>query len=414
MTAFFDLSSLIRAIFALWALSLCLVNIVSAALAFAKKKYRFFSIAILLFASIYFIWQVIFDLSLFEKTGTVTEVAKRMGEWNLGVWLVAFIALTVAAIFVLVYNIRYANNYVTPNSIKEYLDKMPCGVCCWRDNGRVLFYNVCMFRLCLAVTDEPLLNGNHFYEAVGEEIRNVDGELWRFACRDIIIGGERLHEMIASNVTIEYAKTQALEKDKAELSRLNSELQEYTLGIDETVRRQEILQAKVNIHDEMNRLMLSTMAAESGDAETLDEIFSLWEQNAFLLCMEAEGANDKYATERIKKLAEALKIKLKWQEIPSSLSEKQRVLFYSAAQEAVANAAKHAQAENMTIFFEEGEGKVACFFSNDGRIPVGPARLSGGLANLTRLAAEQGATISVDVDDRFTLSLTFEIEREKD
>jgi len=407
MVSFSQLSSLIRALFALWALLLCLINIVSGLLSMGKKRYLFSAISLVLFLPVFFMWQAIFDLSLTGKTdiATVTQLLCAV-KWVW--WLVAFCVLTVATSLLLIYNIRYKKNYITPNSIKLYLDKIPCGVCCWRDNGRVLFSNICMNELCRVLTHGPLLNGNQFFEAVAEGILTVEGKMWRFSCREITIGEERLHEMIASDITNEYAKTQALERDKAELSRLNKELREYTLGIDETVRKQEILQAKVNIHDEMNRLMLSTMVAESEDAETLDKIFSLWEQNALLLCMEGEDVADKKETTRLVELAEALKIRLSWEEdFLNELAEEQRSLFFSAAQEAVANAAKHAQAKKMELRYEKTEKEKRCIFSNDGVMPDDHVSFTGGLANLSRLAERQGATVSVAVGKDFTLTLTF-------
>ena len=323
MSSFFMLSAPLRAFFALWALILCLINIGSLLLSISKKRHLFSLLAFVLFVPVYFMWQVIFDLSLLGKTGTISSFGRTMCGIAWAWWLVAFLLSTLSTVFLFVYNIHYEKNFITPNSIKLYLDQVPCGVCCWRNNGRVLFSNICMNDLCVAITGGQLLNGNHFSEALADEILTVGEKQWRFTRREIIIDGERMHEMIATDVTVEYAETQALKKDKAELSRLNLELKEYTLSIDETVRHQEILQAKVNIHDEMNRLMLSTMVAESEDTGALDGIFALWEQNALLLCMEAEETSDKMAADRIEQLTEALKIRLIWkQELPTMLSEK--------------------------------------------------------------------------------------------
>ncbi len=401
MTSFGTLSSLIRALFALWALLLCLTNISSFLLAILKKRYLVSAIALILFLPVYFMWQAIFDFSLQGGVETVLFLCRVPWVW----WLITFIALTVAAAFVLGYNIRYEKNYVTPGTIKIYLDKMPCGVCCWRANGQVLFSNICMNELCLALTGGPLLSGNHFYDAVADGILTIKDKKWRFSCREITIGGERLREMIASDITAEYTKTQTLEADKAELSRLNLELKEYTLGIDETVRRQEILQAKVNIHDEMNRLMLSTMIAESEDSATLDHIFSLWEQNALLLCMEAENSEETIA--RIDRLAQSLKIRLIRPELPEFMTEEQRSLFFSAAQEALANAAKHARATTMEISFEEKEDTLCCHFSNDGSMPEREVNFCGGLSNLRRMAEEQNAALSVAIKETFILTIVF-------
>ncbi|MBR7092043.1 MAG: hypothetical protein IKI50_02525 [Clostridia bacterium] len=408
MTSLLTLSELTRSYFSLWALLLCLVCIFGIVLSVTQKRYRPAVFALPAFACGYLLWQVLFDLHLFGGTEGASAVSRKLGglPW---LWCPAALSvLTAAALWILLSVIRDEKRSVTPTAVKHCLDQMPCGVCCWRDSGRVLFSNICMNRLCIAVTGSPLLNGNQFYQAAAGGILTVGEKIWRFTCREILFDGERLHEMIASDVTAEYTETQVLEKDKAELSRLNRELREYTLSIDDAVRRQEILQAKVNIHDEMNRLMLSTMAADGEDAAALDPIFALWEQNALLVCMEADEVADTKAAARIEKLAEALKIRLIWRgTLPAALSEKQRSLFFSAAQEAIANAAKHAQAKTMEISFQQTGASFSCFFTNDGRIPDGEVRFTGGLANLALLAAKQGARICVHTDGTFSLSLQF-------
>ena len=412
MRAFYTMSALARSAFAMWALSLCLVDIVSALIAAVKKRYRYSTIALLLFAPAYLAWQVIFDLSLFGMNEGVSALCRVAGEWNTWLWVVALLVLSVGTVCSLVYNIRYEKNYITPGAIKVYLDGMPCGVRCWRENGRVLFSNIRMNELSVALTGAPLLNGNQFCATVSDGMMAIEDRMWRFVCRDIVYGGERLREMIASDVTTEYARTQALERDKAELAVLNLELTEYTRSIDETVRRQEILQAKVNIHDEMNRLMLSTVAAEGEDAETLDKIFALWQQNALLMCMSADETADKNAVTGVEKLAKALKVDIIWQGVlPATLTEDERSLFYSAAQEALINAAKHARATKLYVSVEETERGVRCRFTNDGILPAGEVRFGGGLGNLRRLAEEQGAVVDVEVGDRFALLLWFPVEK---
>ena len=414
MSAFYLLSAPVRAFFALWALLLCLSDIGSAVLTVVRKRYRFTVPALMLLAPVYFLWQVVFDLSLSGGTESAAEISRALSGFSWIGWFTVFVMLTLASVLLFGYNIRYDKTFITPGTIKQYLDKLPCGVCCWRDNGRVLFSNVCMNRLCTDVTGSPLLNGNHFRDAVKDGIMTVDGRVWRFSCREMLLDGVPLQEMIASDITTEYAKTRALEESKAELSRLNRELQEYYLGIDDAVRRQEILQAKVNIHDEMNRLMLSTTTANREDTAALDRIFSLWEQNTLLLCMEAGEAADAKAVNSLERLAEALNIRLVWQDaLPNVLSERQRSLFFSAAQEAIVNAVKHADAKTMTLSFADtGEG-LCCRFTNDGKTPGDAVRFTGGLANLSLLADKQGATVSVQPDKPFALLLCFPNKTER-
>ena len=408
MTAFASLSALARALFALWALLLCLVNIGSAVLASVRRRFRFAVLALLLFLPVYFLWQVIFDLSLSHRGGTAVPLSVALGGVPLLAWLLAFVLLTAASAVLFLRNLRFDRTFLTPGTIKIFLDGLPCGVCCWQESGWVLFSNVCMNRLCAAVTDGPLLNGNQFREAVSAGILTLNGTVWRFSCREMVLDGERLQEMIASDVTVEYAKTLTLERDRAELARLNEQLRSYYLSIDEVVSRQEVLQAKVNIHDEINRLMLSTTAADAGDEEELDRVFSLWEQNALLLCMEAGSDRDTRAIDSLERLAAALRLRLVWQgELPKALPERQRSLFFSAAQEVMANAVKHAAAMTVTLSFDESETALCCRFSNDGKAPFGPVSFTGGLRNLSLLAEQQGASVSVSAENGFTLSLCF-------
>ena len=407
MISFQALPSLTRSVFALWALALCIANIACGVHAASKKRYALMLPAAVLFIPVYLIWQMIFDISLFSGTESLTEVSRFAGELDLWVWLVVFSALAAASGVLIGYNIHFGRTAVTPGAIKLFLDKIPCGVCCYRDNGRVLFSNICINDICLSLTGAPLLNGNHFREAASGGIKNVSGKVWRFSFRDIVLQGETLHEITATDITDEYAHTRQLEKDRAELAQLNNELSEYYLSIDESVRHREILQAKINIHDEMNGLMLLTSATKSTDTEEIDRIFSLWARNALLLCREAAEVSGVRDIPDIRDLASALKLNVSWQEpVPEALSGEQRKLIFSAAGEAVINAVKHAGATDMSVNFEEDDLYYYCRFSNNGRLPKGDVHFTGGLANLARLAEKQGASVSVSSDKTFVLSLS--------
>lgn len=408
MISFAVFSPLVRSAFALLALLLCLNCIGSGVLAVVKKRFRFTAFAFLLFVPSYLLWQIIFDFSLSDKTGNVSQITEIVCSLSRAYWFYTFIVLTVLSAVLLLFNLKYDRTYITPGAIKTYLDKMPCGVCCWRENGRVLFSNICMNELCVSITNGALLNGNQFRDALGDGIQKVNGRVWRFLSREINVDGETLYEMIASDITAEYSKTETLEKDKAELSRLNDELREYYLSIDESVKRQEILQAKMNIHDEMNRLMLSTVSADKNDAVALDNIFSLWEQNALLLCMETDGRANIRQTDALDSLAKALGISVIWNgALPDSLNDKQNELFYFTAQEALINAVKHAGAKTFEISFEQSDSSLICRFSNDGKLPDGEVRFEGGLKNICLLAENHGATVHAETDKKFTLILKY-------
>lgn len=408
MTSFNMLSDFARAVFALWGLLLCLLSIGSAVLSAVRKRYAFIALALVILIPCYFMWQVIFDFSLFGGSENTSDLTLLMCGFSWVYWIAAFVVFTTAAVFLLAYNIHSDKTSVTPRTIKFYLDRVPCGICCFRESGMILFSNICMNNLCIDITGGRLLNGNQFREALADDILNVNGKVWRFSCNEIGLNGERLRELIATDITAEYAKTETLEKDKERLSRLNSELKDYYLSIDDAVRRQEILQAKMNIHDEMNRLMLSTVAADKDDIRSLDRIFSLWERNALLLCMESDKKTVKYNTDSLNSLSGALGIKLVWRgEMPEELDDNQRELLFITAQEAVINAVKHGKSKKMEISFQKTSEVVSCRFTNDGKMPTGEVRFEGGLANIGRLAEKQNASLYTEIGERFTLILEF-------
>lgn len=408
MTPMYLLSEFARSLFSLWSLIICLNSLFSLVRSVVLKRLRYAALALVPFACSYFLWQVLFDVHMLGGKEGEAAVSAALCSIPFIYWILMLLALTAAALVTRIAVNRYGRNSVTPDAVKQCLDRIPCGVCCFGDDGRVLFSNVCMNRLCVAVTGERLSDGRKLSDAANGLVVNAEGRKWRFTASELTFDGEKLHELIASDVTAEYAKTEALQKDKEELSTLNRKLKEYMLGIDESVRRREILQAKVNIHDEMNRLMLSTAAVASEDSAAEERIFSLWEQNALLLCMEADRSSDSEELTGIEKLGEALKVTIVWKnELPESLTDRRRELFFSAAKEAVVNAAKHAGAKQVEISFSETDDEIRCSFANDGKLPDGKVKFAGGLSNLSLLAKRQGGSIETDIGGVFKVSLVF-------
>lgn len=405
MTAFGALSFLLRTGFALWALILCAAGITGGVLSVAVKRYRciFLSLAALVPSCL--LWQVCYDLDLAVHS---TSLCIRLGGFPWLMWLVVLALLTLLSAWPILLCVRYAGRSITPLTIKRCADSMSCGICYWRENGHVIFANECMNRLCVSLTGEALMNGEHFRAAVSGDIVPIGDGVWSFTFRDLTFQGGALHEMVASDVSELHEKAEALRRDNETLSGMREELRAYGLRIDDTVRRQEILQAKVNIHDEMNRLMLSTVAMDIENEAELHRNFSLWERNALQLCLEADERKDENAAAQLAGMAQALGLRLVWREaLPDTITAQRRELFFLAAQEAVANAVKHAGAGQLRITFAQTEDEIRCTFENDGHVPQGAVRFTGGLANLSLLAAEQNARISAESGKTFRLSLCF-------
>lgn len=408
MTLFLELSFAGRAVFGLWTLLLCLAGIIGLVLACSVKRYFYALGSVLLFIPSYILWQVTVCFLYLSEQELTTLSAIWLGRLPYVVWSIVLLLLTGGFLVVLYQIKRYSEIYITPLTIEQCADELNCGICYWRNNGHVVFSNACMNSLSIQLTGKPLVDGIRLRKAITDTIMPVGDRVWQFSLRDVEYDKDMLHELIASDVTELYAESRTLEADNARLAKMNEDLKVYGLKIDEAVRRREMLQAKVNIHDEMNRLMLSTIAADIENDEELNRIFALWERNALLLCMESNEYSNKDAVKQLEELAQALGIQLLWNnELPESMTSKQRELFFAAAQEAITNAVKHAQAKMMKISFTETGTDIGCTFENDGVILEGDIHFTGGLANLAVLAEEQNASISAESGEKFRLSLRF-------
>ncbi len=408
MSLFLDLSEFLRGFYALWALLLCLLSLADIILSLTKRKYLLAGLSLVVFVMVYIFFQVVFDYSLREKRGGYSPLSEAMVSWPWVSWLLSFTSLTLLSFVLFARNIVYQRRDVSVNSIKTYLDQVDFGICWYKDSGRVVFSNIAMNELCLALTGSPLLHGGNLREAIKEEMMDIGEKKWRFHIRDITLKGEKMSEIIATDVTSEYQKTLILEEGKRELTRVKKELQDYYLSIDATVAHQEILQAKMNIHDEMNRLMLSSLALDHDSEEELERILRLWEENASLLSKEAEREKAGTLLRHIEELAQGLKIELTWDKSSfEALNIEQRRVLLLAAQEALTNAAKHGHATAMKVEVLKEENGLECRFKNNGDPSPKEVLFTGGLANLEEVCHQSGARLCASGGEEFVLSLHF-------
>ena len=165
-------------------------------------------------------------------------------------------------------NYKWNRTHITDFSIKEAVDLLPAGVCAYEDSGRLFIKNAVMERLCQAMTGELLLNGALFEKSVySYPTKEVMGdktiyvlpseEVIIFSKETLVIDGNRLTLLAAFDMTEEYAKTQILLQKRKAVQELNSKLMSYNRDIVSIITSQEILNAKVKIHDELGAGLLA-------------------------------------------------------------------------------------------------------------------------------------------------------------
>lgn len=375
------------------------------------KRTRHIVISSVLLITEYFLLQIISDILHRHADRENNELSFILGEINV-IWWLALIAVIMVISIVLAYFFKHwKEEYITPMSVKDSIDMLNAGLCYWEDGGRIILSNRKMDEICLALSGEMLLNGEKFYEYIETECMPMpDGTINYFYCNRVEFEDKQIHELVAVDVTELYKKNELLEQETISLQKMNESLRRYNQNIEETVRKQEILDAKVYIHDEMNRLMLVTTAnAETPMSEDdFREILTLWRNNAILLGAESDKFRVNTDITEVEKLADLLGIRLKWQgEQPGIMPDYVREVFIMIAGEAIANAVKHAEAKTLTIgIYKKGE-KLSIEISNDGKRPAADISMGGGLTNIKRMVEEKKGRFSVEAKEQFKMILIF-------
>lgn len=485
---FVECNSIFRALAATFSLLIVLGSVCNLVLSWKQKKERFFVGAVVTGSMGAFLFQAcraVSDLQMQSEIFGERQIVSYEGIIGLGylaefedisalasaTWLFALPAIVwVAGLSVLVglsawllrANLKWRERHITPLSIQESFEKLTEGLCYYRAGGQCILVNGRMHDVCRELTGHMLLNGEEFEENIlgvrqkemvalggsecGESIDEIgmerglkeagvimplkNGVVQAFSARQIEYHGEMLREIIATDVTDLYAKTLRLKEKNDRLKAFLQELQEYNDNIQDTVRREEILRAKMDIHDEMNRLLLfSRNAAAMGSEEEKRKALLAWKSNALLLCKETEGAQmaGGVATDALRDLgaiARSMGTKLVCVGNLEHASQQAVKLFVLATREALNNAVKHAGARHLFVSVEEDAKGMTVTYSNDhaeseeqGSLGTqekneGQQRKSekqgngieaGGLKNLRQKLEEAGGVMEVRSEPEFRL-----------
>ena len=187
------------------------------------------------------------------------------------------IALSLWACFFL---LRRPRRQLSPVSIKESCDHLPCALCFAWESGQPCLKNLKMDELSHLLTGEALLNANAFWEVIEPQpIATLsNGQTWSFERRQMEMSGRIVYQITGMNITEEARLRQELEKDNLRLQAMNRRLRQYGRDVQETTREKEILRAKTRVHDEIGRALLQTrqfLSGAQGDAET---VCAAWRQ----------------------------------------------------------------------------------------------------------------------------------------
>ncbi len=338
---------------------------------------------------------------------------------DLPVWC---IVMTIAAftIFAVAEAIRisaWRKSHISAMSIKEAMDMLPMGLCFALQNGRPMLVNEKMNEICVSLFGKSLLDAEEFWKALteglGEEslqggeqpmIRLSDGRVYGMRRSKLTMKEGVVYEITATDLTQEQRMTEELRKKQKAAKVLNVRLKSLLGTIEYVTMSRELLGMKAALHDNLGRSLLLVKRYLVSPA-TVDEkeLILTWQSNIRHLIGESpENWQVPYFV--VEKEAAMLGIRL---QVVGKLPEDERLLpvIDKAISTHVINVLKHAEGDEATVRIREENDFYHLSFTNNGKVPEGEIRETGGLANLRREVEMVGGTMEVTARPRFQMNV---------
>ena len=331
------------------------------------------------------------------------------------------LAMLVYVVQGLVHQRRWRRSHITRQSIKEAFDALPEGMLICRQNGLPLLVNPRMTALCEQLTGRALNDGARFLRALkardlsrkaqsgdtGRDallVRGASGETLQVRRRPLSEGAAE-YEVVATDVSVQYALNRQLIREMEELAAMEVRLRAYGDSLTHLTREREILSAKQRLHDELGQLILRTEHCLDTPDEDRAQLLSEWESLAQLFSRAREDNGANYARQELEKAAASIDVQV---EIEGELpwDEKTQNVFLVGAMECLLNAYRHAGATLLHVRVSRAGGLVTMRYTNNGTNPTGPVREGGGLSMVRAAVEENRGEMQVEWENGFALTLT--------
>lgn len=309
---------------------------------------------------------------------------------------------------------------INNNSIKEAFDNLPTGVCFFNEVGMPVLCNLAMYRFSFAVcgkdvqfiTDLESCLANDFkpiedVKKDGKVFVLKDGSAWRLEKRSFTYkNGNVYTQYIATDVTDLNKNRIELQQENEQLHKVRCNLQRLSANVVAVTREEEILNAKMRVHDEMGRcLVVAQKYLKEDSTENIpDNIVDSW-QRAVSMLKYNNDTSDEDMLLQIRKTCEFMKIDfVKKGELPKE--ENVAYILTCAVRECVTNAVRYADATKLYANFSENEAESTVTVTNNGKPPEKEIIKGGGLSNLQRRIERSGGVMVIQSLPYFELTVT--------
>lgn len=331
-------------------------------------------------------------------------------------WLAAAFACPVGAVwaleavmaagllFAIRDTLRYRKRHITPDSVKQAMDLLPVGVAFGRPDGTVIFRNLAMERLSAALTGKLLTDWKALLAAAGGDQVSAEGRVWQLRTRDT--PGSDLTQLTATDITGQAGILAGLEAKNKKLKDIRLRLEIYNRQAERLIIAQELLTARMTVHDELGHILLESRHYLSDPEAISGELLlqTLKNTNTYLLREYEQDDTARDALAGAVDMAEAIGVEVTLTG-PVPREEPGRGLLAAAIQECAANAVKHAGGTALSVRIAREENGTRFTLENNGAPPAAPIREAGGLLSLRTLTESRGGRMEVTGEPVFRLDI---------
>lgn len=339
-----------------------------------------------------------------------------------------YVSMIVAGSFMVLYGfmirdiLNYNHTHINLLSVKSGLDALTDGLMFYRADGSVQMINHTMNNIASEIIGGPVVNGVNFVTRLQSEDRDStctyiksgedpiialpDGTVYSFGLTVREYRGASVNELIAVDVTEEYALSKQLAAQNEELTDRRSKLTDLNASITNMTIESEILNSKIQIHDELGRVLSATRHYIEHDSGDIDQILKSWRINVSLLSgspVEVKPVKKGYET--VLKAAGDVGVSVNIDGTLPVESQAQKIVS-TAIRECVTNTFRHAGGDELYVRVREEDGDYHISLTNNGAPPASEVREKGGLKNLRTLVENSGGTMEIESSPEFILKIS--------
>ena len=154
-------------------------------------------------------------MTVLDAALLVAPLSSPPGALSPAPWTASALLLVALGIWISRKLFLASRRQISPVSIKESSDHLPCALCFAWENGQPCLKNYKMDELSHQLTGEALMNANEFWEAVAQRpiITLSNGQTWSFERTQQDLSGQSVYQITGTNITEEARLQRELEKD---------------------------------------------------------------------------------------------------------------------------------------------------------------------------------------------------------